>query len=47
MVVNRSYAITLFDHMPLLIATGVSMTLGMLWIRKIIDKVGKVIKALA
>ena len=37
MVVNRSYAMTLFDHVPLLIGTGVSMALGMFWIRRIID----------
>lgn len=37
LVVNRAYALTLFDHVPLLIGTGVSMALGMLWIRKIID----------
>jgi tight adherence protein B len=37
LVVNRTYAMTLFDHVPLLIGTGLSMTFGMLWIRKIID----------
>ena len=37
MVVNRSYAVMLFENVRLLIATAVSMTLGMLWIRKIID----------
>jgi tight adherence protein B len=37
MVVNRSYAEVLFDHVPLLIATGVSMGIGALWIRKIVN----------
>jgi tight adherence protein B len=37
MVVNRTYALTLFDHMPLLIGTAVSMAFGMFWIRRIID----------
>jgi tight adherence protein B len=37
LVVNRNYAMTLFDHVPLLIGTGVSMALGMFWIRRIID----------
>jgi tight adherence protein B len=37
MIVNRAYAMTLFDHVPLLIGTGVSMALGMFWIRRIID----------
>ena len=35
MVVNRGYAETLFDHVPLLIATGVSMVIGVVWIRQI------------
>jgi tight adherence protein B len=35
--VNRSYGMTLFDHMSLLVGTGISMTIGMLWIRRIID----------
>jgi tight adherence protein B len=35
MVVNRGYAETLFDHVPLLIATGVSMLVGVVWIRQI------------
>jgi tight adherence protein B len=37
LVVNRTYALTLFDHVPLLIGTGVSMAFGMFWIRRIID----------
>ena len=37
MVVNRAYALTLFDHVPLLIGTGISMAFGMFWIRRIID----------
>jgi tight adherence protein B len=37
MVVNRGYAEELFQHVPLLIATGVSMLVGMLWIRKIVN----------
>jgi tight adherence protein B len=35
LVVNRSYATALFDHVPLLAATGVAMLIGVLWIRKI------------
>src|SRR5262249_22016338 len=37
MVINRSYAETLFDHVPLLIGTGVAMLVGVLWIRKIVN----------
>ena len=37
LVINRSYALVLFDHVPLLIATGVSMLLGTLWIRRIVN----------
>jgi tight adherence protein B len=37
MVVNRTYTEVLFQHVPLLVATGVSMTLGALWIRKIVN----------
>jgi tight adherence protein B len=37
MVVNREYAETLFQHVPLLIATGVAMLAGVLWIRKIVN----------
>jgi tight adherence protein B len=37
MIVNRSYAEALFQHVPLLVITGVSMLIGMLWIRKIVD----------
>jgi tight adherence protein B len=35
MVVNRQYAEVLFKHVPLIVATGVSMTVGALWIRRI------------
>jgi tight adherence protein B len=37
MVVNRTYTEVLFQHVPLLVATGVSMTIGALWIRKIVN----------
>jgi tight adherence protein B len=37
MVVNRTYTQVLFEHVPLLIATGVSMLVGALWIRKIVN----------
>jgi len=37
MVVNRSYAEVLFEHVSLLIGTGVSMVVGALWIRKIVN----------
>lgn len=37
MVVNRSYAVSLFQHMPLLVLTGVSMLVGVVWIRSIIN----------
>jgi tight adherence protein B len=37
MLVNRSYTEVLFDHVPLLIGTGVSMLIGALWIRKIVN----------
>jgi tight adherence protein B len=37
LVVNRQYAMTLFDHVSLLAAMGVSMLVGILWIRKIIN----------
>jgi tight adherence protein B len=37
MVVNRSYAEVLFEHVPLLIATAVSMGIGALWIRNIVN----------
>jgi tight adherence protein B len=37
MVVNRTYAEVLFEHVPLLIAMGVSMAVGALWIRKIVN----------
>jgi tight adherence protein B len=35
MVVNRGYAETLFEHVPLLVATGVSMLVGVVWIRQV------------
>jgi tight adherence protein B len=35
-VVNRSYALSLFEHVPLLVATGVAMLVGVLWIRQIV-----------
>jgi tight adherence protein B len=37
MVINRKYVITLFDHVPLLVATIAFMILGILWIRKIVN----------
>jgi len=37
MVVNRSYAEVLFEHVSLLIGTGVSMAVGAIWIRKIVS----------
>ena len=37
MVVNRRYAEVLLNHVPLLVATGISMIVGMLWIRKIVN----------
>jgi tight adherence protein B len=37
LAVNRPYAMMLLDHVPLLIATGVSMLAGVLWIRRIIN----------
>jgi tight adherence protein B len=37
LVVNRDYAMVLFDHVPLLIGTAVSMLLGTLWIRRIVN----------
>jgi tight adherence protein B len=35
MILNRGYAETLFKHVPLLVATGVSMAVGVAWIRQI------------
>jgi tight adherence protein B len=35
MIVNRGYAETLFQHVPLLVATGVAMLIGVVWIRQI------------
>jgi tight adherence protein B len=37
MLVNRKYAEVLLEHHSLLIATGVAMGVGMLWIRKIVS----------
>jgi tight adherence protein B len=37
MIVNRSYTEVLFEHVPLLIGTGVSMLIGAVWIRKIVN----------
>jgi tight adherence protein B len=37
LVINRDYAMVLLDHVPLLIATGCSMLLGMTWIRSIVN----------
>jgi tight adherence protein B len=37
MAVNRNYAEVLFEHVPLLLATGASMLAGALWIRKIVN----------
>ncbi len=36
-LVNRTYALSLFEHVPLLVATGVAMLIGVLWIRKIVN----------
>jgi tight adherence protein B len=37
LVVNREYAVVLFDHVGLLIGTGCSMLLGITWIRSIVN----------
>jgi tight adherence protein B len=37
LVVNRAYALLLLQHVPLLIGMGVSMLVGTLWIRRIVD----------
>jgi tight adherence protein B len=37
MVINPEYAMTLFKQVPLLIATGVMMLVGALWIRRIVQ----------
>jgi tight adherence protein B len=37
MFVNRAYVEVLFDHVPLLIGTLVSMGIGLLWIRNIVN----------
>jgi tight adherence protein B len=37
LVVNRSYALQLLNHVQLLAATGVAMLVGTMWIRKIVD----------
>jgi tight adherence protein B len=36
LVVNRAYALTLFEHVPLLIGMGALMLVGVVWIRKIV-----------
>lgn len=37
MAINRTYAEVLLTHVSLLVATGVSMVIGMLWIRSIVN----------
>jgi tight adherence protein B len=37
MFANRKYAEVLFDHVPLLLGMGVTMAVGVFWIRRIID----------
>jgi tight adherence protein B len=37
LVVNRAYAEILFEHVPLLAAMAISMGLGILWIRRIVN----------
>jgi tight adherence protein B len=37
MVINRKYAEVLLEHTSLLAATGVSMGIGVLWIRRIVN----------
>ena len=37
LVINRPYALSLFDHASLLIGMGISMLVGVLWIRKIVN----------
>jgi tight adherence protein B len=37
MVINRSYAEVLLDHVPLLLGTVGLMAVGLLWIRKIVN----------
>ena len=37
MVINRPYAEVLFEHVSLLVTMGASMTLGILWIRSIVN----------
>jgi tight adherence protein B len=37
MLVNRDYAVVLLNHVPLLIATGCSMLIGVVWIRSIVN----------
>jgi len=37
MVINRRYVETLFDHVPLVLATLGCMAIGILWIRKIVN----------
>ncbi|MCH5377142.1 MAG: type II secretion system F family protein, partial [Planctomycetes bacterium] len=37
LVINRPYAMILFEHYWLLIITGVSMAIGAVWMRKIVN----------
>jgi tight adherence protein B len=37
LVVNRDYALALFEHVPLMAGTGISMLVGFLWVRKIVN----------
>jgi tight adherence protein B len=37
LIVNAEYAMVLFDHVPLLLATAGAMVLGTLWIRRIVN----------
>jgi tight adherence protein B len=37
MFINRGYVEVLFQHVSLLVATGVSMLIGILWIRKVVN----------
>src|SRR5262249_24558015 len=36
LVIKRSYAMTLLEHVPLLVGTGALMVVGVLWIRRIV-----------
>jgi tight adherence protein B len=37
LTINAEYALVLFEQIPLLIAMGISMLIGMLWIRRIVN----------